>query len=309
MSRRLVVLSGGVGGARLARGFEQLSEFDTTVVVNVGDDDLFYGQHVSPDVDTVLYTLAGLEGAEGWGRHGDTRTVMDHLTALGVDTTFMVGDADLALNLYRTNRLRGGATLAAVTAHVATTFGIRSTILPVTNDRVRTHVKIADDDQSWLPFQEYFVLRGHRDEVLDVRFDDAKSAEPAPGVISAIREADAVVVAPSNPPLSVWPILAVPKVADAVAQAKRVVAVSPLFGGRALKGPADRVLRSLGFSSGNAGIIEAYEGLLDDLIIDVQDGAERSALTSDGVAVHVASTRIADPEDAAGFARWFAELL
>ena len=303
----IAVLSGGVGGARLARGFDRLDDVDTTVVVNVGDDDRFYGAHVSPDVDTVLYTLAGIEGPEGWGRQGDSHAVMEHLRALGVDTSFTIGDADLALNLYRTARLDGGDSLSDITRDLTELLGVRSRVVPVSDERIQTTVQI--EDGTWLPFQVYFVARQHRDDVLDVRFKGAKEATPAPGVVQAIREADAVVIAPSNPPLSVWPILAVPEVADAVAQAARVIAVSPLFGGRALKGPADRVLRSLGFPLGNRAIVAAYEGLLDDLIIDTQDGHERPELTDAGVYVHVASTRVADPEASADFARWLLGIL
>ena len=185
--------------------------------------------------------------------------------------------------------------------------GVESAILPVSNDQIRTRVQV--DDGSWIPFQEYFVARRHRDNVLDLRFEGARAARPAPGVIEAIRNADAVVIAPSNPPLSIWPILSVPEVASAVAEAKRVVAVSPLFGGRALKGPADRVLRSLGYPPGNRAIVAAYEGLLDDLIIDTQDGHERADLTAAGVYVHVASTRVAAPADSEAFARWLVDIL
>ena len=307
MTTRITVLSGGVGGARLARGFDRVSTVDLTVVVNVADDDRFYGAHVSPDVDTVLYTLAGIEGPEGWGRRGDSHVVMEHLRAFGEDTSFTIGDADLALNLYRTSRLDEGIALSAITAELTDLLGVTSSILPVSDGRVRTRVQV--EDGSWLPFQEYFVGRQHRDDVLDVQFDGARMATPAPGVLEAIRDADAVVIAPSNPPLSIWPILAIPQISSAVAQSTRVMAVSPLFGGRALKGPADRVLRSLGFPLGNRAIVAAYEGLLDDLIIDTQDGHERPELTEAGVYVHVASTRVARAEDAETFARWLLGLL
>lgn len=306
MTAKVVLLSGGVGGARLARGFEQIPEVDLTVVVNVGDDDRFYGLNVSPDIDTVMYTLAGVEGPDGWGRQGDTTAVMDHLTALGVDTKFTIGDADLAVNLYRTNRLRDGDSLDAITAHLSATLGINARILPVTNDPIHTHVKTED---GWMGFQDYFVFRGHRDEVLDIRFEGADEADPAPGVLEAIRAADAVVIGPSNPPLSIWPILAVPKVSDAVSQSRRVVAVSPLINGRPIKGPADRVLLSLGFSPGNAGVVESYHNLVDDLVVDTHDGHERSRLTDQGVSVHVGSTRIADPQSAATLARWMLEFV
>ena len=302
-----MILSGGVGGARLARGFEHLPDVNTTVVVNVGDDESVYGLHVSPDVDTVMYTMAGVEGPQGWGRTGDTQVLMEHLTALGVDTRFQLGDADAALNMYRTMRLVAGDELHEIIGSLAETLGISTKILPATNDTLRTQIEIRGG--RWLPFQEYFVLRAHRDEVSAVRFDGSETATPAPGVVEAIRQADAVIIAPSNPPLSIWPILAIKGIANAVAQSKRVVAVSPLFGGRALKGPADTVMASLGLPAGNEGVLKAYDGILDDLVIDAGDGQDRKVLTRHGVAVHIGDTRIAQPDEAAGFARWLMEVL
>ena len=307
MTYRVVLLSGGVGGARLARGFEHLDNVESTVIVNVGDDDTFYGWYVSPDVDTVLYTLAGVEGPQGWGRAGDTTVLMDHLAELGVDTRFRIGDADAALNLYRTVRLRDGDPLHAITADLAAMLGVRSRVIPVTDDRLRTEVRTGAS--RWLNFQEYFVLRGHRDEVAEVRFDGGDEARAAPGVVEAITDADAVIIAPSNPPLSVWPILAVREITEAVREARRVMAVSPLFGGRALKGPADRVMASLGLPPGNAGVAAAYPGLIQDLFIDSADHAEAPGLTGPGLSVHAASTRIADPEQAIGFARRMMDVL
>ena len=307
MSRRVTLISGGVGGARLVRGFEQLDDVEASVVVNVGDDESFYGLHVSPDVDTVMYTAAGVEGPEGWGRAGDTAILMEHLTALGVDTRFRIGDADAALNMYRTMRIAAGDPLHEITASLGDTLGLRSRIMPATNDPLRTQV-LNERDQ-WLSFQEYFVLRQQRDEVTDIQFRGSASAIPAPGVVEAIRSADAVIIGPSNPSLSVWPILSIPGIANAVAQAKRVVAISPLFGGRPLKGPTDRVMASLGLPAGNAGVLAAYEGLLDDLVVDVSDGHERKELAAEGVSIQIGETRIAQPDEAASFARWLVELL
>jgi LPPG:FO 2-phospho-L-lactate transferase len=298
----VTVLSGGVGGARLARGLATVLGPDLTVVVNVGDDEEIYGLHVSPDLDTVVYTLAGRSGPQGWGVTGDTFVVLDHLAVLGADTTFRLGDADLALNLVRTAALRRGEPLSEVTARIAASFGLSPAILPATNDRLRTELRTVAGH--WLPFQEYFVARAHRDEVTAVRFSGAPEAAAAPGVVEAITAADVVVIAPSNPPLSVWPILAVPGVREAVAGADRVIAVSPLFGGKALKGPADRVMASLGLPAGSAGVAAAYEGLLSDLVIDAGDAGEAGLV---GPTVHVTSTRIAEPEQAARFARWLLE--
>lgn len=307
MKPDVVLLSGGVGGARLARGFERLSAPRTVVVANVGDDDSFYGLYVSPDLDTILYTLAGVEGPHGWGRAGDTMTLMENLSTFGVDTSFRLGDADAALNLYRTMRLAAGDPLHEITASLAAALGVRSTILPATNDRLRTRVRTGAG--RWMSFQEYFVLRGHRDEVRELRFSGSERAVPAPGVLEAVRSAAAVIIAPSNPPLSIWPILAIGAVAEAVRSAPRVMAVSPLFGGRALKGPADQVMASLGLPPGNAGVLAAYDGLVDDLFVDTVDSADERDLAAAGASIHVGPTRIADPRLATAFAARIMELL
>lgn len=296
---RVTLLSGGVGGARAARGFATiLDRADFTVVVNVGDDDRIHGVHVSADIDTVVYTLAGCEGPHGWGLAGDTFATMDRLAALGVDTTFRIGDTDLATCLARTAALDSGEPLSRVTERIAATFGI-DRVVPATNDRVRTRLRTTEGH--WLSFQEYFVLRGQRDEVVEVRFEGAAEAAPAPGVLDAITGADLVVIAPSNPPLSIWPILAVPGVRRAVADAERVVAVSPLFGGKPLKGPADRVMASLGLPPGNAGVLAAYVDLLTDLVVDRGDAGDVPALEG-SVSLHATNTRIADRDDAARLA-------
>lgn len=301
MSAPVALLSGGVGGARLARGFELLPEVDASVIVNVGDDETRYGLSVSPDLDTVLYTLAGVEGKAGWGRAGDTMVLMERLSELGVDTRFRVGDADAALNLYRTMRLREGSPLHEITARLAERMGVRSRLLPATNDPLAT--EITTDSGERLSFQEYFVERGHRDRVSSLRFRGAEGARAAPGVTEAIGSARLVVIGPSNPPLSIWPILAVEEISRALAGAEKVAAVSPLFGGRALKGPADRVMASLGLPEGNRGVAAAYRDFLTDLVIDSGDAADLPALADLGVRARAADTRIAGPEAAAAFAR------
>ena len=305
--KKVVLLSGGVGGARLARGLAALDDVDLTVVVNVGDDEVIYGLHVSPDLDTVIYTLAGVEGAEGWGLTADTFTVMKRLSLFGTDTRFRIGDRDLATNLFRTQELLTGATLTDITARIATALAAPATILPATENTLRTMIKTTDDE--WLSFQEYFVMRGHEDEVADVRFDGAATASPAPGVLAAIEAAEAVIIGPSNPPLSIWPIMAVKEITSAIEASDRIIAVSPLFGGRALKGPADRVMASLGLPAGNAGVVAAYGGLLHDLVIDTGDADQRAELGELGVKIHVGDTRIADPSAAWSFADWLVDLL
>lgn len=305
--RQVVLLSGGVGGARLARGLAALESVVTTVVVNVGDDDVIHGLRVSPDLDTVVYTLAQVEGPEGWGRADDTFSVIGYLAELGADTRFRIGDRDLATNLFRTDRLLAGASLAEVTREISAVLGVRTAVIPVTNDPLRTVIVTTDGTR--LSFQDYFVKRGQRDDVRDVRFQGAGRASAAPGVVEAITSADGVVIGPSNPPLSIWPLLAVSGVAEAVASVRKVVAVSPLIGGKALKGPADRVMASLGLPGGNAGVVAAYPGLLTDLIIDTEDAAERPSLVGGSLKVHVADTRIADRGRSQSFADWLVELL
>ncbi|OFW67145.1 MAG: 2-phospho-L-lactate transferase [Actinobacteria bacterium RBG_16_68_21] len=297
---RVTLLSGGVGGARAARGFATiLAPGELTIVVNVGDDERIHGVHVSADLDTVVYTLADREGPHGWGLAGDTFHTMDRLAGLGIDTTFRIGDADLATCLARTVALESGERLSTITTRIAESLGVHHAVVPATDDELRTRLRAASG--RWLHFQEYFVLRGQRDEVSEVRFDGAAEATPAPGVIAAIATAELVVIAPSNPPLSVWPILAVPGIRDAVLTANRVVAVSPLFGGKALKGPADRVMASLGLPPGNTGVLAAYEDLLTDLVVDREDADDVDRL-SGAVAIHACDTRIPGREAAAQLA-------
>lgn len=294
---RVVELSGGVGGARLARGLATLPEVDLTVVVNVGDDASNHGLHISPDIDTVVYTLAGVEGPHGWGRAGDTFHLNEELARFGVDNTFQLGDRDLALKLFRTNRISDGEPLSSITTTIARSFGLESSVLPVTDDRVRTMVRT---EAGWLSFQEYFVARRHQDEVLELRFEGAETARPAPGVIEAIETADLVVIGPSNPPLSIWPMLAVSEVRSAVERRLAATAVSPLIGGKTVKGPADRVMASLGLAPGNAGVAEAYEGLIDRLVIHTSDGDDEATL--EGIDVLVTDTLIEEPAAAARLA-------
>ena len=273
-----------------------------TVIGNVGDDDHMYGVPVSADLDTMVYTLAGIEGPEGWGIRDDTFAVMDHLRSLGVDTTFRLGDRDLATCLNRAGILRAGGTLSEATASITASLGINTPVLPASDDAIRTRIRTIDG--SWLSFQEYFVERGHRDAVAEVEYTGAAKAAAAPGVVEAIDAASLIVIAPSNPPLSIGPILAVDAIAKAVARQRRVVAISPLFGGKALKGPADRVMVSLGYPPGNAGVLAAYDGVITDLIIDVDDADDARDLAG-SVNLHVVDTRLVGSGAAGRFAAWF----
>lgn len=295
--RKIVELSGGVGGARLARGLATLPRTDLTVIVNVGDDAANHGLAISPDLDTVVYTLAGLEGPQGWGRIGDTFALNDELARFGLDNTFRLGDRDLALKLYRTQAIAAGATLSAVTRAAARSFGIGADIVPATDDPLRTMVRIPD---GWVTFQEYFVARQHRDHVLELRFDGAESAKPAPGVHETIADADMVIIAPSNPPLSIWPILAINGIREAIAAHPAVTAVSPLIGGKTVKGPADQVMTALGLSPGNRGVLEAYAGLIDRLVIDTSDRDDVDSIHD--IEVIVTNTLIKEPEAAKSLA-------
>lgn len=270
---KIVMLSGGVGGARFARGLAAVPGVELTVVVNVADDDWIYGVAVSPDVDTVVYTLAGVEGPHGWGRADESWNVMEELGRFPIDASFRLGDRDLALCLFRTHRLREGSHLSEVTDEIRRLFGIQAQVLPVTDDPIRTRLR-PSGSEAWLDFQTYFVRRRHTDPVEEVRFEGATEAEALPAVLEAIAAAEAVVVGPSNPILSVHPILAVPGVEAAVAAKARVLAVSPLRMGRSFKGPAAELLVGLGYPPGNRGVVAAYRGLLTDLVVDEADRKE-----------------------------------
>jgi LPPG:FO 2-phospho-L-lactate transferase len=294
---RITVLAGGVGAARFLEGLVQVVDPSTvTVVSNTGDDDEFFGLHVSPDIDTVIYTLAGAVDRErGWGLAGETWHALEAMRRFGEDPWFNLGDADLATHAHRSQLLRAGATLSEATASVARAFGLSVTLLPMSDDRVRT---VVETDEGTLSFQEYFVRRRTEPEVRAVRFEGAEHARPAPGVIDAIAGAGAVIVAPSNPVVSIGPILAVPGVRPALAAARtRVAAVSPIVGGKALKGPADRMMASLGLAPTAAGVAAAYEDFVSTLVIDDLDRDLAPAIGAAGVRAVVAPTIMAGPAE------------
>jgi LPPG:FO 2-phospho-L-lactate transferase len=274
----VVVLSGGVGGARFVCGVvDAVDPAGVTVVVNVGDDVDVLGLHVSPDLDSVLYALAGLNDEErGWGRAGESWQALDVVRALGGEAWFALGDRDLGLHLTRTAALRTGEPLSAVTARLAAALGVEARLLPATDAPLRTWIDTAAGS---FPFQEWFVARGHRDDVDGVRFAGAESATPAPGVLEAIDAADALVIAPSNPYVSVAPILAVAGVRAAL-EHRRVpcVAVSPLIGGRAVKGPADRMLARLAGGTSPRHVTSCYKGLIDAIVVDEADADDLAGL-------------------------------
>ena len=294
---KVVELSGGVGGARMARGLAAADDVDLTVAVNVGDDSDNHGLVVCPDLDTVIYTLAGMEGPQGWGRAGDSFVFNEEIARFGVDNTFRLGDKDLALKLFRTQML-DRAPLSEVTSAICRAFDLDTKVVPATDDRLRTRVRV---DDGWISFQEYFVDRRYRDTVHELEFQGSAEAAPTPGLLEAIADADVVVIAPSNPPLSIWPILSIPGLRDSVVAHPRVVAVSPLIGGRPVKGPADDVMVSLGLPPGNDGVAAAYEGLLARLVIDESDRA--TAPVSTDLEVLVTQTLIPTREDGARLAK------
>ena len=291
---KITALSGGVGGARMLRGLAVIDEIELTAVVNIGDDDRVYGLALSPDLDTVTYTLAGRHSeTRGWGRADETWHVMEELSEFPIDSSFRLGDRDLALNLFRTTRLAEGAPLSQVTAEIAKTFGITCSIRPVSDDMIRTKILVGGE---WLDFQDYFVRRRHAVPVSDIRFAYIEDARPAPRVIDALSNCDAIVLGPSNPILSIWPILAVPGVRDAML-GTRVMAVSPLIGGTAVKGPLTDLLPRFGYSTDTHGIVASYGDLLTDIV--VHDGDDPGTI---GPRVHVTDTRIGERASAARLA-------
>ena len=268
---KVACLSGGVGGAKLAAGlYDVLAPGELTVIGNVGDDVEVLGLHVSPDLDSVLYALAGLnDAARGWGRAGETWRVLESARAWGGDGWFQLGDLDLGLHLVRTEALRRGVPLSAVTRGLVEQARLHVELLPATDDRVRTHLVTP---AGTFAFQEWFVARSHEDEVDAVEVAGAADARPAPGVLAALAEADVVVVAPSNPYVSIGPILAVPAIrAQLPSRRARCIAVSPLIGGRAVKGPLDRMLTRMAGGTSPAHVTRGYEGMIDALVVDPAD--------------------------------------
>jgi LPPG:FO 2-phospho-L-lactate transferase len=274
----VVVLAGGLGGSRFARALtETLPPGDVTVVGNVGDDLEVSGLHVSPDLDTILYTLAGvLDEERGWGREGESWNAREAATALAGEAWFQLGDRDLGLHLVRTEALSRGEALSAVTARLARAFGVETILLPATDDRLRTWIATPAGE---FPFQEWFVRRGHRDEVDGVRFEGADEASAAPGVLEALDAADLIAIAPSNPFVSIGPIVAVAEIRGAL-ERRRVpaVAVSPLIAGRTVRGPADRMLARLAGGTAPAQVTDCYKGLIDALVIDEADADEDAGI-------------------------------
>ena len=306
----ITVLAGGVGAARFLQGLLAVHRpSDITIISNVGDDAEFFGLHISPDIDIVLYHLAGLSDEEqGFGIRGDTYNVLEAIAHYGYDIWFRLGDSDLATCITRTDLLRRGRSLSEATAEIASALLVPARIIPATDDPLRTKIRT---DEGVLDFQDFFVRRRTEGHTREVIFDGAGSARPAPGIVEAIMEAEAVILTPSNPLVSIGPILSIAGIRDALRTTPaRVAAVSPIVGGKALKGPADRMLRDQGIEPSAAAIAKLYEDFLDVLVIDNVDADLKAQIESDageagggGVEVTVTDTIMESMEKKAALAR------
>ncbi len=304
----IAALAGGVGAARFLRGLVRVVDpASVTVIVNTADDDRFHGLNVSPDLDTVTYTLAGAEHPEqGWGLAGETFTAMNALDRYGADTWFRLGDHDLATHLYRTRRLDEGATLTEVTAEITAAWGVVPHVVPMSNDRVATRVTVRrpSGELEVLAMQEWFVRERANPPVVAVQFDGASAARPGPDVLRALEDAETILVCPSNPVISIGPILAVPGIRDAlVRRRERVVGVSPIIAGAPVKGPADRLMDPLGIEVSCVGVARAYAEFCGTLVIDSGDAMRAAEVEAAGMRVVVADTLMRDARVAAALAQ------
>ncbi len=298
----ITVLTGGTGGAKFVDGLRQVVPAEElTLIVNTGDDLLWWGLYVSPDIDSITYVLSGLLSRErGWGVKGDTFFCLQHMGQLGQPIWFHAGDRDLAVHILRSKLLAEGKALSEVTAEISDKLGVKARILPMSNSRVETRVGTPLGE---LSFEEYFVQRWYQDPVESIRFAGAADAEPAPGVLEAIMNADVVLVAPSNPVTSIGPILAVPGVREALHRSKaRIAAVSPIVAGEAVAGPAGILMASQGLPVSVGGVAQAYHDFLDMLVVDVRDAEAVDELSKSGLRVHVTKTIMRTSEDKADLA-------
>lgn len=309
----IVALAGGVGASKFLRGLVRaVPPEDVTIVVNTADDIEVHGLWVSPDLDTVTYGLAGVSDREqGWGLAGETWSCAQTLARYGMPTWFQLGDRDLGTHLYRTGRLEAGATLTETTAEIASAWGVRSRVLPMSDDRV-TNTIVCEVDSEAVPlhFQEYLIRRHMADPVLDVRYDGIESAAPTAGVLDALATARGIVVCPSNPVVSIGPIVALAGVRDALEGRKvRCVGVSPIVDGAPVRGPADRLLPAVGLDVSCVGVAAGYTGLVDALVIDTADAARAADVSATGVEAVVADTMMVDDDVATALAHTVLERL
>ncbi len=299
----IVVLAGGVGAARFLEGIVQVVPQDQLVVIaNTGDDREFYGLHVSPDIDIVMYTLAGIvDEKNGWGIRDDTYHTMKQLTGYGNEDWFMLGDRDIATHIHRTHRLRQGKTFSEITEELCQSFGLQLRILPMSNQPIATHIQTPI---GLIHFEEYLVKRRCSDEVQDVVFVGAEKAKPAPGVLDALKQADAILIAPSNPIVSIGSILAVPGVHDVLHEASgMIVAVSPIVKGAPIKGPADKLMRGMHIDVSAVGVARCYRDFLDVMVIDEQDAQLAEEVENLGIPTVITNTIMRDSKAKAELAR------
>ena len=298
-----VALAGGVGAAKFLRGLCRIvSPRNLFVIGNTGDDLELYGLHISPDLDIVMYTLAGVvDESKGWGIKNDTFHFLNMLRRLGIETWFRLGDRDLATHTIRTNLMMEGATLSQVTAQLCEKFGVKNKLVPMTDQKVRT--KIVSGNQI-IDFQDYFVRNKTKNEVTNVLFEGAAEARPAPGIIEALSQADRIIVCPSNPILSIGPMLAIPEIRREISKRKAdTVAISPIIAGKTLKGPADKILLSMGYGASVEGVAKYYRGLIDRIIIDQVDARQEARIERLGLKVTVSDTVMKCLEDSIDLAR------
>lgn len=299
----VTALAGGVGAARFLRGLARVVDpVRLCVIVNTADDEEFFGLHVSPDLDTITYTLAGaVDQGKGWGLQDDTFRCLHALGRYYTDTWFGLGDADLATHLFRTQQLRQGKSLTEVTAAVTRAWGVRATVLPMSNEPVRT---VVHTEAGALPFQEYLVKHRGEGRVERVEFHGITAATPAPGVCEAITRATLVILPPSNPIVSIGPILALPGVRQALQDTRApVIAISPLVAGKPIKGPADHLLRGLGIEVSAVGVASLYRDFLDSFVLDTQDADQRERIEQWGLTAFVTDTIMSNVDKAAALAR------
>ena len=297
----ICVLAGGVGAARLLNGLKDVVPAEEiTAIVNTGDDAIMHGLYICPDIDTVTYTLAGVNNIEtGWGLKGETWLAMESLEKLGGKTWFNLGDRDLATHMYRTDRLSEGAGLKEITAEITSAMGICVNLLPMSENRVETMVTLLESGDE-ISFQEYFVKHRHDVPISSVRFNGSAEAQATPEVVDAIKDAEIIIIAPSNPLVSIAPIFSITEISDAVkARKKDVVAVSPIIAGAALKGPADRLLNELGHEASVEGVAKYYQDWISALVIDTADFDSAKAIESLGINCVVTETVMSDSQIAA----------
>jgi LPPG:FO 2-phospho-L-lactate transferase len=286
----ITALAGGVGAARFLQGLVKLvPEENLTIIVNIGDDVELYGLHISPDIDIVMYTLSGIVDEEkGWGIKGDTFHCLETLQRYGYETWFKLGDRDLATHIHRAYLLRRGYKLSEVTARLSQALGLKVRILPMTNEKFDTFVVT---DRGKMHFQEYLVKRGAQDKIVNVEFEGADAASPAPGVVDSILESEAVVICPSNPIVSIGPILSVKGIREALQKTKaKVVAISPIVSGAPIKGPADKLMSGLGVEVSAYGVAAYYKDFLDVFVMDSIDSAQKTKIEAMGLKVVVTNT-------------------